>query len=134
MSVKYLYLLAAAGVMGCAATAANSGSTRRANELTAAEIAQAHADATTVYDAIARLRPNWLAPHGTASSSNQGSEAASVFVDGQLMGDINALRNIAAYQVGFVRYYNVAEAGGKFGVRAGTTGAIEVTMKSATQP
>jgi hypothetical protein len=132
MSVKYLYLLTAAGVMGCATAAANPGG-RRANELTAAEIAQAHADATTVYDAIARLRPNWLAPHGTASSSNQGSEAASVFIDGQLMGDINALRNITAYQVGSVHYYNVAEAGGKFGVRAGTTGAIEVIMKTATE-
>jgi hypothetical protein len=132
MSVKYLYLLGAAGVMGCATTAANPAA-HRANELTSAEIAQAHADATTAYDAIARLRPNWLAPHGTTSSSNQGSEAASVFVDGQLMGDINALRNITAYQVGSVHYYNVAEAGGKFGVRAGTTGAIAVIMKSATE-
>jgi hypothetical protein len=131
MSVKYLCLVAAAGLMGCATTAANP-SAHRANELTAAEITQAHADATTVYDAIARLRPNWLAPHGTVSSSNQGSEAASVFVDGQLMGDISALRNITAYQVGSVHYYNVAEAGGRFGVRAGTTGAIEVIMKSAT--
>ena len=132
MSVKYLYLLAAAGVMGCATTAANTG-THRANVLTAAEIADAHADATTVYDAIARLRPNWLVAHGTASTSSQGSESASVFVDGQLMGDINALRNITAYQVGSVHYYNVAEAGGKFGVRAGTTGAIEVIMKSAAE-
>jgi hypothetical protein len=32
-----------------------------------------------------------------------------------------------------VHYYNVAEAGGKFGVRAGTTGAIEVIMKSAAE-
>jgi hypothetical protein len=133
MSVKYLYLLGAAAVMGCATTAANTGTTRRANELSAAEIADAHADATTIYDAIARLRPNWLAPHGTVSTSNQGSEAASVFVDGQLMGDITALRNITAYQVGSVHYYNVAEAGARFGVRAGTTGAIEVVMKSASE-
>jgi hypothetical protein len=131
MSVKYLYLLAAAGVMGCASAGAKPGS-HRANELTAAEISEAHADATTVYDAIARLRPNWLAPHGTASS-NTGTETASVFIDGQLMGDINALRNVTAYQVGSVHYYNVAEAGGRFGVRAGTTGAIEVIMKSAAE-
>jgi hypothetical protein len=132
MSVKYLYLLAAAGVMGCATAGAKPG-THRANELTAAEISEAHADATTVYDAIARLRPNWLVAHGTASTSSQGSESASVFIDGQLMGDINALRNITAYQVGSVHYYNAAEAGGKFGVRAGTTGAIEVIMKSAAE-
>ncbi len=134
MSVKSLYLVVAVGVLGCASAATNSGNTRKANELTAAEIAQTHADNLSAYDAVARLRPNWLAPHGAMTASSQASEYASVFVDGQLMGDVNALRNIQAYQVGDVRYYNVAEAGAKFGVRAGTTGAIEVIMKGPTQP
>jgi hypothetical protein len=132
MSVKYLYLVAAIGVIGCATTATKPGSTRKANELSGDEIMQTHADNLSAYDAVARLRPNWLAPHGAMTSNQQVSDYAAVFVDGQFVGDINALRNIQAYQVGDIRYYNVTEAGAKFGVRAGTTGAIEVIMKGPT--
>jgi hypothetical protein len=135
MSVKYLYLLATAGLIGCATTGTSAGSKYRANELTAAEIASAHADVLSVFDAIQRLRPNWLVAHGTMSTSGTtASSAAQAFVDGELAGDVSALRNIQAFQAGIIRYYNVTEAGAKFGIRAGTNGAIEVIMKSPNQP
>jgi hypothetical protein len=94
-----------------------------------------HADNGSAYDAIARLRPNWLAAHGVTSgqSNGAGTEYATVFVDGQEVGALTALRNISAYQVGDIRYYNVAEAGARFGIRAGASGAIEVMMKSPTR-
>jgi hypothetical protein len=102
--------------------------------LSAEEMASAHADVSSLYEAIARLRPNWLAPRGTMSSSTSGSNYAQVFVDDQLVGDINALRNINAYQVGDVRYYDVSQAGARFGLRAGTNGAIEVISKAPSRP
>jgi hypothetical protein len=92
-------------------------------------MAEKHADVNSAYDAVARLRPNWLAPHGPASSNMQGSTVASVFLDDQLMGDIQALRNIPAYQVAVMRYYDLTQAGAKYGVRAGANGAIEVRLK-----
>jgi hypothetical protein len=137
MRVRHLYIMAIAASLGCAATANtnNAGAPiRRGNLLTAGEISDSHADATSAYDAVARLRPNWLAPHGSVSASAQSSEYATVFIDGQEMGDVQALRNVQAFQVGEIRYYNVTEAGAKFGIRGGTTGAIEVTMKSPKQP
>jgi hypothetical protein len=135
MSVKYLYLFAAVGLIGCASAAPRGDIKYRANELTSAEIAAAHADVLSVFDAVQRLRPNWLAVHGATSTSNsQGADVATAFVDGQLAGDVNALRNIQAFQVGAIRYYNVTEAGARFGIRAGTSGAIEVVMRSPTQP
>jgi hypothetical protein len=93
----------------------------------------AHADVSNLYDAIARLRPNWLAPRGTMGSAS-ASNYAQVFVDDQLVGDINALRGINAYQVGAARYYDVSQAGARFGLRAGTNGAIEVISKAPNRP
>ncbi len=129
MSIKCLYPLAVAAVVGCATT--GTGASRGSpNLLSAAEIAQHHADINTAYDAVARLRPNWLAPHGAMSSNPAASDYAAVFVDGQLVGDVAALRNIQAYYVGDIRYYDVTQAGARFGFRAGSGGAIEVRMQS----
>jgi hypothetical protein len=118
-------------VIGCASTPSRPDGTsplRRGSILSADEMASAHADAGNLYDAIARLRSNWLAPRG-AMSATSGSTYAEVFVDDQLVGDISALKNINAYQVGDVQYYDVSQAGARFGIRAGTSGAIAVSMK-----
>ena len=131
MSVKHLYLVAVLAVLGCASSAGNkTGTLPRSNFLTAEEIASHHADINTAYDSIARLRPNWLAPHGITSGvdNGAGTEYALVFVDGQRYGDINTLRGIPAYHVGNLRYYNVTEAGARFGIHGGSSGAIEVTL------
>ena len=62
MSARVIYALGAAALFGCASTGTNPSVSRQSSTvLTADEINQAHADATTAYDAIARLRPNWLA-------------------------------------------------------------------------
>ena len=132
MSVRTFHLVAVAAILGCA-TAPNSSGTPpvRGNPkiLTAAEIAINHADANTAYDAVARLRPNWLASHGAMSNDNSVSPYATIWVDGQLLGDPSSLRNIPAYQVEDIRYYDITEAGGKFGLRAGIGGAIEVRSR-----
>ena len=130
MSVKYLYLVALATIVGCASASGGRSSPMRSNVLSGEEIANTHADLTTAYDALSRLRPNWLAPHGITSGvdNGAGTEYALVFVDGQRYGDINTLRGIPAYHVGNVRYYNVTEAGARFGIHGGSSGAIEVTL------
>jgi len=128
MIVKHLYLIAVAAILGCAPASSTSGASgtsrvpRRANVLTAEEMVAAHADITNAYDAVARLRPNWLAAHG-----NMGY--ATVFVDGQQHGDLNSLRYLQAYHVADIRYYDITEAGAKFGTQAGTGGAIDVRTK-----
>jgi hypothetical protein len=133
MSVKYLYLVAVAAVMGCASAGLTSGSApsgKSANYLPYSEIADAHADATTVYDAVARLRPNWLGAHGVASSTNTTtSEYATVFVDGVLYGDLSTLRNLQAYHVADIRYYDITQSGAKYGIRGGSGGVIDVRTK-----
>ena len=135
MSARILYSIAIVALIGCATTGTNrSGSRESAAVLTAEEIAKAHADANTAYDAVARLRPNWLAPHGVTSGYyNAGTQYATVFLDGQQYGDVNTLRNIAAYNVGAMRYYDVTQAGARFGIKGGSGGVIEVLSKAAGQ-
>ncbi|HJP60094.1 MAG TPA: hypothetical protein VJ865_08840 [Gemmatimonadaceae bacterium] len=135
MSARLVYLLAVAAAVGCASTKTNpSVSGQSASVLTAEEMQQAHADATTAYDAIARLRPNWLAAKGVTSGYyNANTQYATVFLDGQPYGDLSTLRNIAAYNVGTMRYYDVTQAGAKFGIRGGASGVIEVQSKAAGQ-
>ena len=132
MSVRHFYLVGVVAILGCATGASGrSPAPSKAVLLTAAEIADAHADITDAYDAIARLRPNWLAAHGITSAiqNGAGTEFAMVYVDGQRYGDLNSLRAIPAYHVGDIHYYNITEAGARFGIHGGSSGVIEITMK-----
>ena len=135
MSKHPLALLAAFVLLGCGPGRVPdptiTANTRKTGVLSADEILNSHADITNAYDAIARLRPNWLAAHGITSGANNGAgtEFAVVYLDGQLYGDLNTLRGIPAFHVGSVRYYDVTQAGARFGIRAGSSGVIEVTTK-----
>ena len=94
------------------------------------EIANAHADVNTVYDAVARLRPNWLGAHGvTSSTSSTTTEYATVFVDGVFYGDLSTLRSLQAYHVADIRYYDITQSGAKYGIRGGSSGVIDVRTK-----
>jgi hypothetical protein len=131
MRVQHLYVLAASAILGCASSGSNSATpavARTSNSLKAEEIAAAHTEFTTAYDAVARLRPNWLAPHGvmSAATAGPGTEFAIVYVDGQRYGDLSSLRNIPGYHVQSIRYYNVTEAGARYGIRAGSSGVLDV--------
>lgn len=136
MSVKHLYLVTVAAIIACAPAGGTSGPSRtsavprRANVLAAEEILAAHADVMTAYDALVRLRSNWLTAHGVSSFDPRGNDFAIVFLDGQHYGGLNSLRNIPADQVADFRYYDVTEAGATFGLKAGTGGVIAVRTKA----
>jgi hypothetical protein len=132
MSVKHLYLVAAAAIIACAPASGTSRPTavvRRANVVDAEEIRAARADVMNSYDVLARLRPNWLTVHGVSSFDPRANDLAIVFVDGQVYGGLHSLRNIPADQVAYFRYYDVTEAGATFGLKGGTGGVIEVRTK-----
>lgn len=133
MSIRLLYSMAIAAAFACASGSnVQAGSTQSASVLTAEEMTKAHADASTAYDAVARLRPNWLAPHGfTSNRYGSNTQYATVFFDGQPYGDPSTLKNIPAYNVGSIRYYDVTQSGARFGIRGGAGGVIEVTSKMA---
>jgi hypothetical protein len=96
--------------------------------LTAEEIVAADADHGTLYEAISRLRSNWLT-HSTRAYDSASDSFPVVFLDGRQYGQLESLKNIDANQISDVRYYSAAEAGGRYGIQAGLSGVIEVSMK-----
>ena len=134
MSVKHLCLIAVAVSLGCASGGSTSeraltAQSKTARVLTYDEITAAKADVGTAYDAIARLRPNWLAPHGTMSSNPEANQYATVYMDGQQIGSVESLRRINAYNVASIRYHDITQAGARFGIRGGMGGVIEVESR-----
>src|SRR5215211_558530 len=131
MKSGYFQVVALAVFIGCAGSSTRTPvAPRSATYLSAAEVTAAHAEIGTAYDAIARLRPNWLAAHGMSTlDPRQGSEYAIVFIDGQQHGGLTSLRNIPAAHVKDFRYYDVTQAGATFGLQAGTGGVIELRVR-----
>ena len=131
--VKPLHLIAGLTFLACApaGTSATSGSlpvSRSSSLLSAEEIRAANLDIGTLYDAISRLRPNWLT-RSTTSFDPPKTEYPIVFVEGVRHGELETLRNISADHVGAVRFYGAAEASPRFGLQGGTSGVIEISLK-----
>jgi hypothetical protein len=89
----------------------------------------------TAYDAISRLRPDFLRvrPAQTYNLQPQGgasgpAPAPALIVNGQRTGELSDLRHIPATSLRSVRYYSIEQAKRKFGMQyAG--GAIEIAYK-----
>jgi hypothetical protein len=138
MLLKHLYPVTAvvAVVIACAPAAgpfdelsAPTAAPRWAEVLTAEEISNTKAEEVTAYDALSRLRPNWLTAHGVTSFTTKGASYPIVYMDDQKYGDLSMLKNFKAFQVSEMRYYDVTQAGARFGVAAGNGGVIEVKSK-----
>jgi hypothetical protein len=136
MLVRHLHLATLAAIVACAPAGPQSGSvSRKGNVITAEEIAALNADVPSAYEAVTRLRPYWLVAHGVVGliPDNDSTEYASVYVDGKKQGRLGSLRDIQAFQVADIRYYDVAQTGARFGVEGGSSGVIEVRIKRPPQ-
>jgi len=134
MTLKHLYLITALAIAGCAPAGSTAGGVpaprSSSTTLSAEEMAARNLDRGTLYDAISRLRSNWL-KHSARTYETQSATSetsAVVFVEGQRYGDVESLKNIDASQIADVRYYSPAESA-KFGIQAGFSGVIEVSIK-----
>lgn len=117
--------------VGCAhhASPDNSARTNRA-VITEAEIPATGSE--SALDMIQRLRPEYLRPKPSQTYSNGSASTApppTVFLNGQRLGELADLRQIAAQSLSGVRYYNIEEAKRKFGMQYGG-GVIEITYRS----
>lgn len=74
------------------------------------------------YDAIRKLRGNFLSYRGRTSLNGTSSPDPFVYVDDQAYGPISSLRTIPAIQVETIRLYRTWEAQTKYG--AGLMGGV----------
>lgn len=116
---------------------AGRGTARDRNVISAEEIATVNVE--TAYDAVSRLRGDFLKSRGTvtrttSSRPTQVQPSITVFVDGIEAGSVErTLHLIPAVEVQQIRLYRATDAVTKFGSRH-LGGVIEVTMRRHDPP
>jgi outer membrane cobalamin receptor len=102
------------------------GSSPDSRVITEAEIVESRA--ITAYDAIQKLRANFLTNRGKVTIRGSASPLPVIFLDGIEYGPMESLRSIPAAHVSKIRLYRASEAAPKFGTTR-TGGVIEVLTK-----
>ena len=82
-------------------------------------------DVNDVYDAIARLRPQFFNRRGETSFLLRARTFVNVYIDNMRLGGIESLRGIPVQSVYSIRYFNAAEATYRWGMN-NSGGAIQL--------
>jgi CRISPR/Cas system-associated exonuclease Cas4 (RecB family) len=122
-----LVTLTAFVVVACT-NATTQGRSARANatQLTQSELAAANSD--NLYDAIARLRPEWLSSRGATSVTDAAPTMVDVYMNGTLLGKADYLRQVRLLDVSEVRYWDAGQASARFGM-GHPRGVLEIIRK-----
>lgn len=131
--MRYVVIvLAAAAVLSACGSGAGSGSDTggvrpNQNLLTAEEIAEART-AHNVYEAVQQLRPQWLTPRPSRSTSDPTPRVPMAFLDRMELGALATMRTIAVSEVREIRYFDGGEAVARFG-RQYDAGVIQIITR-----
>ena len=125
MSRLRLSLLLALALAACV-KASNSPQSTQRDLITEAEIASSNA--INAYEAVQKLRGNFLSDRGKTTILGRSPSKPTVFVDGIQYGEIQSLRTISASVVQSIRLYRAYEAEQRYG-NGVMGGVIEVTTK-----
>ena len=124
-------------LVGCARAATQTGgegggeaqaTTNRARRATLTQEQLAATNSLNLYDAIQKLRPDWLTTRGAVSVSNPELAVASVYMNGTMLGKADYLKQMRALDVTEVRYWDAGQASARFGM-GHPRGVIELTRK-----
>jgi hypothetical protein len=113
-------------VAACTRTPGPSRSGGLGQRLTQADLEKANSE--SVYDAMVKLRPEWLSSRGPTSVTNSTPSTVDVFMNGNKMGTVDYLKELRVIDVVEVRFYNVGQASARFGM-GHPRGVLEVTHK-----
>lgn len=112
---------------GCVRAATQGPSSRASlTQLTQSELATANSD--NLYDAIMKLRPEWLTSRGPTSVTDPAPTLVDVYMNGTMLGKAEYLREVRLLDVTSVRYWDAGQASARFGM-GHPRGVIEITRK-----
>jgi hypothetical protein len=123
MRVISIAVLLAGAVLACAPASTFPGGMPNSNVITREDIEAANV--FNAYDAVSRLRPQFLNSHGATSIRGSDTGYPKVYLNHQLYGDLQSLRNLDVHGISEIHYYNGTEASTRFGL-GNVSGAIEV--------
>ena len=121
-----LALVLAVGLGGCASTGGTRTRSGSSTILSKDQLASANSD--NLYDAIAKLRPEWLSSRGPVSVTDATPSAVDVYMNGSMLGKVDYLREVRLGDVTEVRYWDAGSASTRFGM-GHPRGVIEITRK-----
>src|SRR3982751_3742420 len=109
---RRLSLLPAVCLAACV-KASNSPESAQRDLITEEEIAASHA--INAFEAVQKLRANFLSDRGKTTILGRSPSKPTVYVDGVEFGDIQSLRSISATVVQSIRLYRAYEAEQRYG-------------------
>jgi hypothetical protein len=121
--------VAAAGVFllaGCTAAATQRSGGPGRNLLTHEQLVATNS--VNLYDALEKVRPEWLTSRGPTSVTDPRLTIASVFMNGHMLGKAESLREVLVADVTEVRFWPAGPAAARFGM-GHPRGVIELTRK-----
>lgn len=125
-------IVAIAAMAACASGGTSAGGAKpryAQNVITADELATV--DVTDAYQAIQRLRPQFLSNSRgpTVMGTRPGTgDGVQVYLNAQRLGDLSSLAQIPKGDIKEIRFLTASEASSRFGT-GNTAGAIVVTRK-----
>ena len=123
--VHMLDLVVPLVLLGCAPHHRPLG-TFDSNLITEDEIVASHA--ATAYDAIHKLRANFLSSRGKLTFYDEASPMPTVYVDEQRYGDFSLLTTIPAEVIATIRLYRAWDATTRYGMN-NMGGVIAITTR-----
>ena len=143
-SFRPLLLHVLVGALAVCAAACQSLSrtpTRRLDRTVITRDEMLRGNFTSLYDAVAALRSNWLQARGPDSFTNPS--IVWVYVDGARVGDVSVLKEMQPRLVNSVRFYDGPSATTRWGVDNGagvihvstwSDGAAGIPLPDSTRP
>jgi hypothetical protein len=114
-------------LVGCAGASTQGRSDRTSRTvLTYEQLAGTNSE--NLYDAIDKLRPDWLTSRGPTSVSNPAPSVVSVYMNGTMLGKADYLREMRVLDVSEARYWDAGQASARFGM-GHPRGVIELTRR-----
>ncbi|HVX41121.1 MAG TPA: hypothetical protein VHB25_16255 [Gemmatimonadaceae bacterium] len=130
---RFVLLVTAAATAACAAAAgsASAGPRHDRNTISADELKETQA--STLYDVVQRIHPEWLVPHtqgtvgvpGSAVSGSGSDTDIQVFLDTQHAGGLEVLKQFTPTQAAQLKFYSSSEAQARFG-NGNLNGVIQI--------
>jgi hypothetical protein len=93
-----------------------SGVARSSNSTLLTQEQLAATNAPNLYEAIRKLRPEWLSSRGATSVTDETPTVASVYMDGTNLGKVDALKEMRVLDITHARYWDTGQASARFGM------------------
>ncbi len=121
LATRYPVVLVAGLLLACTRPSLGPGELSNSQFITEDEITASRA--SNAYEAIQKLRANFLTYRGeTSIDRSRSTPYPTVYLDGQEFGPIASLRTLPASEISTIRLYRAWEATTKFG--AGNMGGV----------